>query len=209
MRLLTEATLSFTQADITISATSCLGVTIPNADRNTPLATDFLLYVSSENSPSSSFYAKAGACIFGTGNRPIVGAMTWNEAFINADVLATGWGFQLHVRVAMHEMYHALGFSVPQFSNFPGTVLQTVSGRHYFVGSKVKAQVARYFGCADQGMTLATQSDGTAGSHWSEAILGDELMTPSFVLGDQLFLSAFSLALLEDSGFYTVSYDFS
>lgn len=72
------------------------------------------------------------------------------------------------------------------------------------------SKVTEYFGCTGIGMPL--ENDGGSGSvsaHWEEQVLRDELATPIFGSEDTSYLSNLTLALLQDSGFYTVNYSIS
>jgi len=73
----------------------------------------------------------------------------------------------------------------------------------------VRDIAARHFGCADiQGAELENYGGAsTAGSHWEKRLFKTEYMTGSSSKTFQSVYSAFTLALLQDSGWYIVSWD--
>ena len=69
------------------------------------------MWVIHQNAGSDGFYANAGACIIrGTSpRRTLFGRVNWNlDEFDNYE---TNIGFQVNVRVALHEIFHIMGFS--------------------------------------------------------------------------------------------------
>lgn len=67
---------------------------------------------------------------------------------------------------------------------------------------KVVAHARDYFKCSRlSGVEIENNGgSGSAGSHWERVILGNEMMTASEI--DSSVFSKFTLALLEDTGWY-------
>ena len=114
----------------------------------------------------------------------------------------------------LHEFTHILGFLVNMFQYFPGGTQNVIKSevsrginRTYVITQKVKNLVMDYYDCTNIiGLELENQEDGVnPSSHWEARILLGEYMnleqyTPEVVISD------FTLALLEDSGWYKVNY---
>jgi hypothetical protein len=101
------------------------------------------------------------------------------------------------VGILVHEFGHALGFGAsPAFQRL-------VAGTE-FIGRNARAEFQSMYGGSPSGVPLETQGGpGTAGSHWSEAVLGVELMT-GFV-DSVMPLSRITIAAMQDLG-YSVNY---
>ena len=114
----------------------------------------------------------------------------------------------------LHEFTHILGFLNETFQYFPngydGTIQKrTTRGieRYFIVTEKVVNFAQEYYGCPSiSGLELEDQDEnGLPSSHWEARILLGEYMNldqyqPEVVISD------FTLALLEDSGWYQVKY---
>ena len=119
----------------------------------------------------------------------------------------------------LHEFIHILGFNANSFQYFPGglertiqTVIKRGISRNYIITPKVVEKARQYFGCNQViGIELEDQeqysntSSLNISSHWDARILLGEIMNlqqyyPEVVMSD------FTLALLEDSGWYKVNY---
>eukprot|EP00397_Hematodinium_sp_SG-2012_P006584 GEMP01006618.1.p1 GENE.GEMP01006618.1~~GEMP01006618.1.p1 ORF type:complete len:630 (+),score=104.03 GEMP01006618.1:321-2210(+) len=79
---------------------------------------------------------------------------------------------------------------------------------------KVKAAAREYFGCDSlEGMPLENKPTSDCrifGSHWENHLIRGEAMTPFINLGQQgKSISTMTLALMEDSGWYTADYSFA
>ena len=117
--------------------------------------------------------------------------------------------------VFLHELIHAFGFLKDAFQYFPGGEAASifkekgVAGieRTYVKTEKVLNFAKKYFGCDSiKGVELENQGlGGSKDNHWDSRILLGELMT-SEQYEDEGALSEFTLALLEDSGWYQVNY---
>ena len=115
----------------------------------------------------------------------------------------------------LHEFTHILGFLINMFQYFPGGINKVLKSqfdsrrinRTYIITPKVVNLAKEYYKCSNLiGLELENQEDGVnPSSHWEARILLGEYMnleqyTPEVVISD------FTLALLEDSGWYKVNY---
>ena len=120
-------------------------------------------------------------------------------------------------RTVVHELIHGLGFSIQQFSEVAVrsngakriVELQEVadvdgSTDEVWVATGARTlEIARqYFNCSSlSGVPLMGENplgDGSRGSHWETRLLADDIMA----YGNGASVSAFTLAALEDTGFY-------
>jgi hypothetical protein len=140
VRQFVEGTFELTQGTITITAqTTCVDVSIPTEDLNTPIQAEYIAYLTSTSAPTQVYYANAGTCIRAANNRPIVGRVLWNEAYISPTIVTQAFGYQLHIRIGLHEMMHALGFTTTDFTYFPSTPVVTQGNRNFFNLARVRA----------------------------------------------------------------------
>ena len=145
-------------------------------------------------------------------HRPIIGIIKINKLLLieNKDNLE-----EFLKNIFFHELFHAFGFLRSAFKYFPGgenASIFTEIGtggieRTYVKTEKVLNFAKKYFGCDNiKGVELENQGkDGSKNNHWESRILLGELMT-SEVYEDEMVLSEFTLALMEDSGWYKVNY---
>ncbi|EKF26446.1 surface protease GP63, putative, partial [Trypanosoma cruzi marinkellei] len=117
----------------------------------------------------------------------------------------TAWS----VRVAAHEIAHALGFS--QASMKEQSLLDTeksVRGkkRRMVAGDQVKAKAQAHFDCNTlEGMELEDEYGASARDipHWKERHARDELMAPTVGAG---YYTALTMAVFADMGYYRVNW---
>ena len=117
--------------------------------------------------------------------------------------------------VFIHELTHGFGFLRSAFPYFPGGEEKTLFKgydsnnieRYYIKTPKVVEFAKKYYGCNDiQGVEVENQgTGGSAGSHWEGRILLGEYMTAENY-EDEVVISEFTLALLEDSGWFKANY---
>ena len=115
----------------------------------------------------------------------------------------------------LHEITHILGFHNESYQYFPGginnvtkKIVDSNSKNRYFIITPTVVNLAKeYYGCESlTGLELENQENlNFPSSHWKARILLGEYMnleqyTPEIVISD------FTLALLEDSGWYKVNY---
>ncbi|RDD40195.1 Leishmanolysin-like peptidase [Trichoplax sp. H2] len=179
---------------------------------------DYIMYIYAQYTAlcQAGTVAYASACKVDIATkRPILG-------FVNfcPDKFVSTTQFETLRFTAIHEFFHALGFSSSLFSNFQrpnGTTyiansVMTINGKKVNVINSPKVvEVARqYYNCSTiQGVELEDAGgEGSVGSHWEMRTLRDELMTAAIVVGlaDVVSISKFTLALMEDSGWYQVNY---
>eukprot|EP00892_Ulva_mutabilis_P007886 jgi/Ulvmu1/546/UM001_0554.1 len=181
---------------------------------------DVLFYVTNEDPATcGSRLAAAAACAFHpVTNRPIAGNVILCQ--ISSD------NFDSDLATAVHEMLHVLGmdtamFGGDHFIDAAGELIpqsqitaSTVrDGRNVttVITPKVAAAVQGHFGCSSvQGAELEDDGGaGTAGSHWEQRLFQGEMMDAvggSNTFSGQHALTDLTLALLEDSGWYSVHY---
>lgn len=71
----------------------------------------------------------------------------------------------------------------------------------------MKQAAREHFNCPSaKGMLLENQQGNSLSSHWERTVLANEYMTASTISTDAAY-SIFTFALLEDSGWYTPSYE--
>ena len=113
--------------------------------------------------------------------------------------------------IIIHEFTHILGFSNNYFTNyFHNYFTKTDSNgvqRAYINSEKVIETAKKYFNCDDiDGVELEEfGGSGTVGSHWEARILLGDYMNGVVYTSEQV-ISEFTLALLEDSGYYKANY---
>ena len=142
----------------------------------------------------------------GTG-RPIIGLVN-----INREVnYSKANSLQYFEGIVIHEFTHVLGFSNHYFTTYFHNVFTKVDdlgiGRAYINSSKVVQVGRKYFNCDSlEGVALEDSGgSGTAGSHWEARILLGDYMNGVVFTAEEV-ISEFTLALLEDSGYYKANY---
>ena len=175
------------------------------------LGIDFYIFVKLSSNQELGFNVLAAAApvIFDneTG-QPSVGII-----FINKDINITKKNsLRCFESIVVHELTHILGFSKFIFNKYFGNYFfnKTDSdglNRPYVRTPKVLETAKKYFNCNDiEGVPLEEIPDiGTFGSHWEERVLLGELMGGSIYSEEQV-ISEFTLALLEDLGYYKATY---
>jgi len=113
--------------------------------------------------------------------------------------------------ILLHEMTHVLGFTQYFFKTFFHNFLEKEDNygikRAYINSAKVVEVAKKYFNCSTvEGVELEDYGgSGTVGSHWESRILLGEYMN-GVTYSEEEVISEFTLALLEDTGFYQVKY---
>ena len=143
----------------------------------------------------------------GSSHRPIVGVVNINSN-VNYSLIHSKEYFQ---SIIIHEFTHILGFLQGYFTNYYHNIFNRTDEyglvRYYINSSKVLEVAKKYFNCQDiDGVELEESGgSGTAGSHWDARILLGEYMNGVIYTEEQV-ISEFTLALLEDTGFYKPNY---
>ena len=144
--------------------------------------------------------------------RPIVGIIYFHLdiKFYSVNYLKT---------MILHQITHILGFYNESFPNFIisngniSKVITTISKdkrsnvrRTYISTPKVLEYAKKYYNCSENiiGIDLEDQ-DNRTNSHWEARVLLGEYMNSEPYFSEQV-ISEFTLALLEDSGWYEVYY---
>jgi leishmanolysin-like peptidase len=94
-------------------------------------------------------------------------------------------------------------------SNTTVQILPSTGGRlsYHIVTPRVAQVVRNHFDCDTlMGARLATDDPDCIPSHWHERLFFNELMKPVYASASENVLTALTLALMEDSGFYQVDY---
>lgn len=191
--------------------------------------TDFVLVVTANargdkcsTEDSGDMSAQGGFCVLDDGNgRPLAGFINFCPSSVTTDVSDLG----KQVDLAVHEMLHGLVFEPSLFSRFRDdqgnpirydpikTGTNPSNGREIrtVVTPKVRDFVRDHFGCEDlEGAELENEGgDGTIWSHWEESLFYDEIMTGLASGSGRSVLSNLTLALMEDSGWYSPDYEFA
>ena len=138
---------------------------------------------------------------------PIIGVVN-----INRDLDYTKQNVQNYFQsIILHEFTHILGFSRYHFTKYFGTLLYSIDDYdvyHYYIGSKKVLEVGKkYFNCSTcNAIELDNMGkNGTYLSHWSSRVLLGDYMNGNIYTEEQV-ISEFTLALLEDSGYYKANY---
>jgi len=139
--------------------------------------------------------------------RPLIGLVN-----INKDVNYTKEKSKEYFEsIIIHEFTHILGFSINHFLYYFNNLFIRKDKygifRAYINSTKVVNVARKYFNCKEiDGVELEDRGSlGTAGSHWESRILLGEYMNGVIYTEEQV-ISEFTLALLEDSGYYKAYY---
>ena len=128
--------------------------------------------------------------------------------------------FRTLIDTFLHETYHIMGFSPELFEYFvddnliPINISETVvfdqQGKITGIKSPTVLKVAReHFDCSYiRSVNFENEGlNGGAGSHWERNIMMNEIMTATNISSSRV--SIFTLALMQDSGWYEVDIGFS
>ena len=115
------------------------------------------------------------------------------------------------IMLLLHEITHILAFNNNLYEIFPSginIIKRKINNedRFLFQGKNVLKQAKRHFNCDSiEGIELENQGGiGSFGSHWeARVMLGDYMISTDY---PEITISEITLALLEDSGWYTVNY---
>eukprot|EP01119_Soliformovum_irregulare_P001119 TRINITY_DN1082_c0_g1_i1.p1 TRINITY_DN1082_c0_g1~~TRINITY_DN1082_c0_g1_i1.p1 ORF type:complete len:653 (-),score=144.97 TRINITY_DN1082_c0_g1_i1:45-2003(-) len=156
--------------------------------------------------------AWACPCMYEGDGRPISGFINWGPNTIDQTPIS----YPSQFGVGIHEMTHALGFTAGSYNNYKTgpnivqTVTRTDDGLSHQVNiigtPKVQQVIRDHFACPTlDGLEIENGGGtGTAGSHWEKRLAANEYMTGTSS-SDPVY-SYFTMALLEDSGWYYPNY---
>ena len=169
---------------------------------------DLYIFVRFENTMDEDTLASAGARFLDNENsQPLIGVANINPN-VNYNI---GNSLQYFQGTILHEFIHILGFSNHFFQNNYHNIIEKedIYGkqRAYINSPKVLEVAKKYYNCDSiEGIELEESGgSGTVGSHWEERILLGDIMN-GVVYPEEQVISEFTLALLEDSGYYKPNY---
>ena len=160
-----------------------------------------------EMDSTSSTLASAGANILAEDYQPLIGIVNINK-YVDFSLPNSQNYFE---SIIIHEFTHILGFSSYYFSDVfhLTTTKKGVNGvsRTLLRSPKVLEVAKKYYNCSSiEGVELEDYGgDGTVGSHWEARILLGEYMN-GYVYRAEQVISEFTLAALEDLGYYKANY---
>ena len=177
--------------------------------------TDLIILIKYIDEPEENYYMSSEPkYIDEYTKRPIVGIIYIYDRFISD--ISNNKHFLYYTQVLfLHQFTHILGFLYETFNYYPGginNVILTINSdkrsnvkRSYIITPKVVELGKKYYNCENiTGIELEDQ-DGRTNSHWEARILlGDYMNSEHYSL--ELVISEFTLALLEDSGWYKINY---
>eukprot|EP01084_Bolivina_argentea_P107898 192867_1 len=183
------------------------------------LNTDLMLYVSYSNeSCGSTTLAHATSCSHDQYGRPVTGTVN-----ICPNMLSGSRYWKQDIVTMVHEVAHVLVMSPSLWSIFRdsnGDIIPLSSvidqtdpmgdSLSYIISPKVRQLARDYFNCPTlAGLPLENNGgDGSALSHWDEKYARTEIMTAQLSTS-LMYFSDFTVALMEDSGWYYVNYYYS
>ena len=172
------------------------------------LGIDLFIFGRVDDQMELSTLATAGPKYFDPNSgRPLVGVVNINKN-VNYSKINSREYFQ---SIVIHEFTHILGFLSYYFINHMHNMYSKIDEynitRYYINSSKVLEVARKYYNCSDiDGVELEESGGGgTAASHWEARILLGEYMNGVIYTEEQV-ISEFTLALLEDSGYYKPNY---
>ena len=135
--------------------------------------------------------------------QPIIGIVYINK---NIDYLSNINLKEYLQSIFQHEFTHVLGFSGYIFERY-FDILYYSYGTYYITSKKVIEVARKYFNCSSiYRIPLENYGgSGTVGSHWEARILLGEYMN-GYLFPEEQVISEFTLALLEDLGYYKANY---
>ena len=173
------------------------------------LGIDLVIFSRIETFGGSSSILAAASSIFEDNKtrQPIAGLVNINPQFEFSKK-----GIEEYLTsILVHELTHVLGFGEYFFGNFHfnSTKIDEKYGikKSYLRSPKLINVAKKYFNCNDiYGIELENDGgEGTIGSHWKSRILLGEYMCGT-TRSEELVISEFTLAYLEDTGFYKANY---
>ena len=201
-----------------IKTDDCGGIPVPRSHNSRGVDADLVVYITTKNEKERGYVAYAGACALQatSPNNIIAGRAVVNKAEFSTE------SFETQMNVMVHEITHLLGFSSSMFRYFRNSKgdrydddelvdREKIRGYYkYVVKSPTVLKKAReVFKCRSlEGVELeSTGGSGTAGSHWEMRVMFNDFMN-SHIVTDPVY-SSISMALLEDSGWYKINWDYT
>ena len=170
------------------------------------LGIDLIIFSSLQEMEEETIAAASPVFTQDSNHQPILGII-----YINSLIDFEKINVEKYIESTLiHEMTHILGFTGNFFENVFHNVIKKTDkygiSRQYINSPKVLEVARKYFNCPSiDGVELENYGDeGTAGSHWEARILLGDYMNG--VAYTEEVVSEFSLALLEDTGYYMPNY---
>ncbi|XP_059147705.1 ciliated left-right organizer metallopeptidase-like isoform X2 [Physella acuta] len=182
--------------------------------------TDFVLYITSQSSVlcnpyKTSALAYAAPCQLQNEGRPLAGQVN----FCPRTVKAQKFDQELLYKTAIHELFHALGFSNKLFDKFqtcdsgncrlwPQPIFKPLDGTMRLVTDAVVREMSRHFNCSnktDFGGPIQLVNEKPS-SHWDAMIMHSSIMGSREQKPYHTLIDPITLAVFEDSGWYKVNY---
>ena len=196
------------------------GINTPNILINGGVAADFFIFFDSTHDAGGSWVADSYVCFMATdSSRPLIATTKFNRGLLlnsNGNVLI----HEKNTYLLMHEMTHLLGFSTSLYPYFLDNNGRRRTGHiksGYVDGTTstvlstpiLTQKLRNFFGCSSlSGAYMENSgSSATAGSHFERRQFVFEFMSSGLVY--QQRVSEFTLALLEDSGWYIPNYNYA
>ncbi|CAL1526891.1 unnamed protein product [Lymnaea stagnalis] len=182
---------------------------------------DFVLYVTSQttalcNPYKTSALAYAASCQLQGEGRPVAGQVN----FCPRTVKSQKFDEELLYKTAVHELFHALGFSNKLFDKFqkcneygecqawPQPMLQLSDGVMRLMTDAVIREMKQHFNCTtrpDFGGPIEITNEKPS-SHWDSMFMHSSVMGSKEQKPYQTLIDPITLAVFEDSGWYKVNY---
>ena len=143
--------------------------------------------------------------------RPIITLLDYNLRFLEVYLRGAGDNKgKLLINRFMHEIFHFLGFEKSilsakrLYSSTTKRRVKTSNGRTKYIatGATMMGKAREYFNCNFPGLEFEADEQFL---HWDSRLLLGDIMTSNIYYPDQV-ISEFTLALLEDIGWYRVNY---
>lgn len=199
---------------------TCADHTIPPSYYGTLFKTDLILFITLDYNLSDGTLAWASPCsLTPITMRPVTGRVTFNPNHFSSsgqenfnDVFST----------TIHEVYHILGLNPFLYQYFynrqtgkirpTSEVYKTDTTDDYptrIITPKVVEVAREHFGCDTiTGVPMENNGgSGSVGAHWEKNFLMNDFMVA--ILTPHSVISKFTLALMEDTGWYKVNYNYS
>lgn len=195
----------------------CIEVEVPESHQTEGVEADVILYVTA-GSGDDSVVGWASYCAndYVTG-QPVAGQFhietTYWDSFSTEDLLST----------TIHEIAHVLAFHPSLYSEWRKSNGSTYSSSElYSIGTSrgvttttlitpnIRSYARSHFGCSSlDGVELESSGgSGTVGAHWEKRIMYNDFMVADADIQDVAY-SDITLALFQDSGWYSPDYDYT
>jgi proprotein convertase subtilisin/kexin type 5 len=207
--------LKITQTKVcSLDTPAILNVTGANAD--------FFIFFTATTDTSSSWVASASNCLVTSGiKRPLVAKVLLNTYAIKPVTEASNpRGHEYNMYVLMHEIFHALGFSVNFWYNYVDDlgnplknhvkkVLLSGTNRTVLDFPVLTQRLRNFYGCPTlEGAFMEDDGgSGTASSHWERKFFPFDLLSSGAIHGRRI--TEFTLAFLEGTGWYAANYSYA